>query len=148
MEIKNNDLKNLFSFADAIIPADENMPSASEIISVEDLKWLLEKTQKYSNPLKECLDFVKKEPATRVVGGVQELTEIHRIEILNLMQAIIPEQFVFFIEVIYLLYYSKNQVHEVIGWTPDESLEENKLNPFDESILENIKKREPFWKKV
>ncbi len=148
MDIKNNDLKNLFSFVNTIIPSDESMPSASEIISIEDIKWLLEKTHKYSTSLKECIDFVKKEPATRVVGGVQELSENHRIEILNLMQSIIPEHFDMFIEVIYLLYYSKDQVHLIIGWNTDESSEVNKLNPFDESILQNIKKREPFWKKV
>ena len=148
MDIKNNDLKNLFSFVNTIIPSDESMPSASEIISIEDIKWLLEKTHKYSISLKECIDFVKKEPATRVVGGVQELSENHRIEILNLMQSIIPEHFDILIEVIYLLYYSKDQVHEIIGWNTDESSDVNKLNPFDESILKNIKKREPFWKKV
>jgi len=148
MDINNTDLNNLFSFADTIIPADERMPSASEIISVEDMKWLLEKTNKYSKSLHECLNFIKKEPATRVVGGIHELTNNHRIEILHLMQSVIPDQFNLFIEIIYLLYYSKEKVHEIIKWNTEESSDENKMDPFDESILENVKKREPFWKKV
>lgn len=147
MDLKNTDLNNLFSFADTIIPADERMPSASEIISLEDMKWLLENTTKYSKSLNECLNFIKKEPATRVVGGIHELTNNHRIEILNLMQTIVPDHFNLFIEVIYLLYYSKDKTHEIIGWDTDESSDENKLDPFDNAILEKVKKREPFWKK-
>jgi len=148
MDIENNDITNLFSFVDTIIPSDESMPSASEIISSEDLKWILEENNKYIDSIKDCLNFIKKEPSTRVVGGIQELNEDHRIEILNLMQSIIPDQFNLLIEVIYLLYYSKEKVHEIIGWNTDESSDENKMIPFDSTILENVKKREPFWKKV
>jgi hypothetical protein len=64
------------------------------------------------------------------------------------MQSVLPDQFNLFIEVIYLLYYSKEKVHEIINWNTEESIDENKMDPFDESILENVKKREPFWKKV
>lgn len=148
MDIRNSDLSNLFSFVDTVIPADENMPAASEIISEEDLKWIVENNHKYIESLNECLSFIKKEPSTRVVGGIHELNEDHRIEILNLMQSVLPDQFNLFIEVIYLLYYSKEKVHEIINWNTEESIGENKMDPFDESILENVKKREPFWKKV
>jgi hypothetical protein len=148
MDIKNNDINNLFTFADTIIPSDEIMPAASEIISSEDFKWILENNNKYVDSIKDCLNFIKKEPSTRVVGGIQELNEDHRVEILSLMQSVIPVQFNLFIEVIYLLYYSKEKIHEIIGWNTDESSVENKMIPFDSTILENVKKREPFWKKV
>ena len=42
----------------------------------------------------------------------------------------------------------EEKVHEIINWNTEESIDENKMDPFDESILENVKKREPFWKKV
>ena len=135
MDIKNIDITNLFTFADTIIPSDEIMPAASEIISFEDLKWILENNNKYVDSIKDCLNFIKKEPSTRVVGGIQELNEDHRVEILSLMQSVIPVQFNLFIEVIYLLYYSKEKIHEIIGWNTDESSVENKMIPFDSTIL-------------
>jgi len=148
MDINNNDISNLFSFVDTVIPSIDEMPSASEVISKEDLVWILENNIKYIDPIKDFLSFVKKEPASRVVGGIQELNDDHRIEILNLMQSIMPVQFNLFIEVIYLLYYSKENVHEIIGWNSDELSDENKMKPFDKTILEKVSKREPFWKQV
>ena len=64
------------------------------------------------------------------------------------MQSIITDAFNLFVEVVYLLYYSKDQVHEKISWNTDESADENKMEKFDESILSKVKEREPFWKKV
>ena len=53
-----------------------------------------------------------------------------------------------FIEIVYLLYYSKSEIHEKIRWNTDELAEENKMEAFDDSILNNIKKRGPFWRKA
>ena len=148
MAISTVDISNLYFFVDSIIPSTEEMPAASEVIAVDDIKWLLEETQKYEESLIRCLNFIKKEPLTRVEGGIKELSEDQKIEILTLMQSIIIDAFDLFVEVIYLLYYSKDEVHKKISWNTNESAEENKMEKFDESILSKIKQREPFWKKV
>ena len=64
------------------------------------------------------------------------------------MESIIPDDFLMFIEIVYLLYYSKSEIHEKIRWNTDELAEENKMEAFDDSILNNIKKRDPFWRKA
>ena len=148
MAISSVDISNLYIFVDTIIPSTDDMPAASEVISVDDIKWILEETQKYEESLDRCLYFIKKEPLTRVKGGIKELSDDQKIEILTLMQSIITDAFNLFVEVIYLLYYSKDQVHEKISWNTDESADENKMQKFDESILSKVKEREPFWKKV
>ena len=148
MAISSVDISNLYFFVDTIIPSTDDMPSASEVISVDDIKWILEETQKYEESLDRCLYFIKKEPLTRVEGGIRELSDDQKIEILTLMQSIITDAFNLFVEVVYLLYYSKDQVHEKISWNTDESADENKMEKFDESILSKVKEREPFWKKV
>lgn len=148
MAISSVDISNLYFFVDTIIPSTDDMPAASEVISVDDIKWILEETQKYEESLDRCLYFIKKEPLTRVVGGIKELSDDQKIEILTLMQSIITDAFNLFVEVVYLLYYSKDQVHEKISWNTDESADENKMEKFDESILSKVKEREPFWKKV
>ena len=131
MKINSNEIKILYSFFDQIIPSDELMPSATAVIS-----------------LFQIIYFIKKEPNTRVGGGPSSLSGPQKVEIIELMEALIPNELLMFIEIIYLLYYSKKEVHEKIGWNPDEFAEENKMHPFDSSILKNIKKRDPFWRKV
>ena len=148
MAISSVDISNLYFFVDTIIPSTDDMPAASEVISVDDIRWILEETQKYEESLDRCLYFIKKEQLTRVEGGIKELSDDQKIEILTLMQSIITDAFNLFVEVIYLLYYSKDKVHEKISWNTDESADENKMQKFDESILSKVKEREPFWKKV
>ena len=148
MKINSNEIKILYSFFDQIIPSDELMPSATAVISLFDFEKLLLENNKYKISLDQIIYFIKKEPNTRVAGGPSSLSEPQKVEIIKLMEALIPNDLLMFIEIIYLLYYSKKEVHEKIGWNPDEFAEENKMHPFDSSILKNIKKRDPFWRKV
>ena len=148
MKINSNEIKILYSFFDQIIPSDELMPSATEVISLLDFEKLILENNKYKISLDQLIYFIKKEPNTRVGGGPSSLSEPQKVEIIELMEALIPNELLMFIEIIYLLYYSKKEVHEKIGWNPDELAEENKMHPFDSSILKNIKKRDPFWRKV
>ena len=103
---------------------------------------------KYEISIDQIIYFIKREPTSRVGGGASSLSEIQKGEILELMESIIPDDFLMLIEIVYLLYYSKSEIHEKIGWNTDELAEENKMEAFDDSILNNIKKREPFWRKA
>ena len=47
MAISSVDISNLYFFVDTIIPSTDDMPAASEVISVDDIRWILEETQKY-----------------------------------------------------------------------------------------------------
>ena len=76
------------------------------------------------------------------------VNEKQRADILVLMESIIPDDFSTLIETVYLLYYSKSEIHEKINWDTREDSEENKMDPFDPDILKNISKKTPFWKKV
>ena len=53
------------------------------------------------------------------------------------------------VDIAYIVYYKDSSVHERIGWDgrppqPDG----NVMTPWDESVLDNARKREPFWRKV
>ena len=60
MAISSVDISNLYFFVDTIIPSTDDMPAASEVISVDDIRWILEETQKYEESLDRCLYFIKK----------------------------------------------------------------------------------------
>jgi hypothetical protein len=60
-----------------------------------------------------------------------------------------PATFNTLLEVVYLAYYADPRVHGRIGWRggplqPDGFT----LPPFDESILETARQRQPFWRRV
>ena len=148
MSISKLEINILYDFFDLIIPSNEKMPPASEIISEEEVLKLLSTTDKYDKGLSNLVSFIRKEPTARVMGGPIVLNEKQRSDILALMESIIPDDFSTLIETVYLLYYSKSEIHEKINWNPEEESEENKMKSFDPSILKNVSKKTPFWKKV
>tara|TARA_B100001105_G_C22319134_1_gene411694 strand:+ start:566 stop:1006 length:441 start_codon:yes stop_codon:yes gene_type:complete len=146
LKIDNVEMNILKSFLEVIIPSNDDMPSAKDIDL--NLDNILKENQKYIKPIKEIVGFMQKEPASRVMGGVLSLTEIQKIDILKMAEHLFPDEFVIFIELIYLGYYSNSEVHKKINWTLDQDGKDFKLTPFDDSILENISKRDPFWRKA
>jgi hypothetical protein len=60
-----------------------------------------------------------------------------------------PDLFNTLLTICYIVYYKDERVHKRIGWsgkTPQP--DGNEMEPWDESVLENMRKREPFWRKV
>ena len=136
----------LKSFLEVIIPSNDDMPSAKDIDL--NLDNILKENQKYIKPIKEIVGFMQKEPASRVMGGVLSLNEIQKIDILKMAEHLFSDQFGIFIELIYLGYYSNPEVHKKINWTLDQEGRDFNHTPFDDSILEKISKRDPFWRKA
>ena len=139
------DIKLLFKFLDHIIPSGENMPSACEVITIEDVEKVLLSTHRYIEPLSKITDFVVSKISPEAEN---ELTDNHRAEMLLSMESTMAGDFSMFVELIYLLYYSKNQVHEKINWDTDELAIKNRIPEFDDGILHNIAQRSPFWRQA
>ncbi|MBT4126134.1 MAG: hypothetical protein HOJ22_05775 [Chloroflexi bacterium] len=60
-----------------------------------------------------------------------------------------PNAFTLWLDVVYSIYYMQPEVHKRLGWHGRAPQPEgNSMPPWDESILSNIRKREPFWRKV
>jgi len=60
-----------------------------------------------------------------------------------------PHEFGLWLDAVYTIYYMQPKVHQRIGWhgrspQPDG----NQMPPWDESVLEKVRRREPFWRKV
>ena len=146
MKIDNVEMNILKSFLEVIIPSNDDMPSAKDIDL--NLDKILKENQKYIKPTKEIISFMEREPASRVMGGVLSLTEIQKIDILKMAEHLFSDQFGIFIELIYLGYYSNPEVHKKINWTLDQEGRDFNHTPFDDSILEKISKRDPFWRKA
>ena len=72
-----------------------------------------------------------------------------RGDAIRVIERNISDHFGTFLEIVYLVYYSQPAVHRRNGWVGRPPQPEGfDLSPFDESILETVRKREPFWRKV
>ena len=70
-------------------------------------------------------------------------------EVIQQFESSDPELFELLLEIVYTAYYSDTRVHERIGWKsgalqPDG----HSMPPWDESVLDIVRKREPFWTRV
>ncbi|MBO54280.1 MAG: hypothetical protein CL886_01335 [Dehalococcoidia bacterium] len=138
----------LTAFYGVLIPSNGTMPSGSEIIAESDLHQLLEMTHKYAESIENVCEFISKESVSISKEGASNITDQNRVAILRSMESTMPSDFDMFLEATYLLYYSKPIIHQLIKWNTDEDADKNQLKPFDSSILDNISKREPFWREI
>ena len=77
------------------------------------------------------------------------LDEDRQISSLKTVEVDLPTQFSEFIELVYEIYYTDSRVHEHIGWVGRPPQPEGfDIGSWDPAILENARKREPFWRKV
>jgi hypothetical protein len=59
------------------------------------------------------------------------------------------ELFDVLLSISYIVYYKDSRVHDRIGWNGKSPQPDgNEMEPWDESVLENMRKREPFWRRT
>ena len=82
-------------------------------------------------------------------GDFVELNGPDQDEVLRKIESSHATAFGLWIDVVYTIYYMQPAVHKWLNWhgRPPQP-EGNVMPPWDESILEVARKREPFWRKV
>ena len=104
---------------------------------------------RYANALESVLGALSADPLSRAAGGFRALSPEDQDNAIRVIEKNIPADFGTFLEIVYLAYYSQPAVHRRIGWVGRPPQPEGfDLPPFDESILETVRKREPFWRKT
>lgn len=126
---------------DRLIPAIENLPAAGAMGVADDIEHLLTTEDRFSLALKHFMAMLPKDIAG-LSGDAQDIC-IREIE------ASSPAEFALVLEISYLAYYSRPDVHARIGWRTGPLQPRGfDLPPFDESILEVVRRRSPFWRQT
>ena len=143
------DRQLLKSVMDLIVPAVDDLPGAGEMGLVENAVDLANRVADFSNALRRTLDALTLDPSARAEGGFEALDEEQRFAALKVLESSMPTVFDKFVDLVYVVYYNDERVHERIGWRtgPLQPLGWD-LPPFDPAVLETVSKREPFWRKV
>ena len=137
------------SVMDIIIPSIDDVPGAGEMGLAKEAEELAARIPEYGESLHRILEALSLEPSVRVEGGFAALDEEQRMSAIEVLEVNMPKYFDKFVDLIYIVYYSDERVHERIGWRsgPLQPLGWE-LPAWDPAILDKVSKREPFWRKV
>ena len=143
------DRRNMRAVMDRLVPAVDDLAGAGSMGLLEQVEEMSAKHGRFQRSLVRFLDALGMDMSVEAEGGFLAMEPEQQDEAITEIEQSLATDFANVLEVVYLAYYSQPEVHKRIGWRtgPLQPLG-FALPPFDESILENIKKREPFWRKV
>lgn len=134
----------LAAILDRLIPAVGDLPSAGQMGLASEVIRLAGQQDRFRGLFVGAMQaFELHNPAFVAMGGDEQDQAISSFE------ADSPRQFGVLRDIGYIVYYRETAVHKRIGWeSRPPQPEGNVMTPWDESVLENIRNRTPFWRKV
>ena len=134
---------------DEIIPRSGNMPSASE---VDGISYILNVLDGYPNLLdafNEMMINLNDLSNTAKNHDFENLESDSRILVLKRYEQEQPEKFSVLVNFVYESYYINEKVWELIGYEPYPTMSAGpKMKPFDEAMLERVKRMSSTYFKV
>jgi hypothetical protein len=134
----------LVAILDRLIPAVDDLPSAGQMGLTSEIVRLAAQQARFNNLFENAIEtFGTANPTFTSSNGDQQDDAIRTFE------AASPELFGALLSIAYIVYYKDSRVHARIGWegrTPQP--DGNDMEPWDESVLETVRKRKPFWRSV
>ena len=138
----NEDL--LAAILDRLIPAIDDVPSAGNMGLTTEIVRLSGQQARFQGIFKNAMEIFESTNSEFVLlDSEAQVTAIRKFESNE------PDLFSSLLTISYIVYYKDARVHKRIGWsgrTPQP--EGNPMEPWDDSILETQREREPFWRKV
>jgi len=131
------------SILDLLIPPIENLAGAGGLNLEDELHRMSTEHSKYTGVIDRSIDAITSMlPSTGLNSQVTS-------EVIQQFESSDPRLFGLLLEIVYTAYYSDTRVHERIGWKSGALQPEgHPMPPWDESILDIVRKRKPFWTHV
>jgi hypothetical protein len=141
--------KGLLLVMDALIPAGDGMPSASEAGGLAYLEQLASHEPQMAKELSHSLSTLEALSMRRFERGFSELTEPDRISALQEMERDAPPQFTLLRDTVYESYYTQPAIWKLIGYTPYPTDHRGPhLKPFDEALLAEVRNRPKLYREA
>jgi hypothetical protein len=138
------DDKLLVAILDRLIPAVDDLPSAGQMGLTSEIVRLAAQQARFNNLFENAIEtFGTANPTFTSSNGDQQDDAI------RIFESSSPDLFGAVLSIVYIVYYKDSRVHARIGWegrTPQP--DGNEMEPWDESVLDKMRKREPFWRSV
>ena len=131
------------SILDLLIPPIENLAGAGGLNLEDELHRMSTEHSKYTGVIDRSIDAI-----TSILASTGLNSQVTS-EVIQQFESSDPRLFELLLEIVYTAYYSDIRVHERIGWKSGALQPEgHPLPPWDESILDRVRKRKPFWTHV
>lgn len=127
-----------------LIPAVDNLAGAGEMGLGEEVIERSRADDRFWKALSTVMDSLASSG-----GNFLTLDGSEQDDVLRNIEASLPDAFGLWLDVVYTIYYMQPPVHEWLNWhgRPPQPVG-NVMPPWDESILEVTRQREPFWRQV
>ncbi len=134
---------------DEIIPANEKMPSASDIGSVAYVLSIIKELPDLSPLFQSLTDKIEVQSLQKSNASFSDLNKEERINILTNFEQTEPELFKVLKDFTYESYYTSERVYELIKYEPHPTGTSGpKMEPFDEKLLDRVKKAPTMYTKI
>ena len=134
----------LEAIMDRMIPAVGDLPSAGQMGLIDEIVELAAKQKRFEDLFHYAITaFESKNP------DFLTSSESVQDENLKTFESNNPEHFNTIRTIVYIVYYKESRALKRIGRDGQPPQPQGyEMDPWDESVLENARKREPFWRKV
>ncbi|MBI4219174.1 MAG: hypothetical protein HY682_03445 [Chloroflexi bacterium] len=134
---------------DRLIPPSGDLPGAGGMSHAEKIEQAAQRTPGFRSALVAVLGAISLDPLSHVTGGFGALKPEQQDEAIRTIEVSMADQFYSLLRLVYAIYYSDPRVHPRIGWVSRPPQPEGfELPAFDESVLEKIRQRKAFWRRV
>ena len=134
----------LEAIMDRMIPAVGDLPSAGQMGLIDEIVELAAKQKRFEDLFHSAITAFESKNPDFLTSSASVQDENQKTFELNT-----PEHFNTIRTIVYIVYYKDSRVHKRIGWDGQPPQPQGyEMDPWDESVLENARKREPFWRKV
>ena len=146
----DNSQQETLKFAmDEIIPANEKMPSASDIGSVTYVLNIMEELPDLHPLFQSLTDKIEVHSLQNSNSSFSDLNKKERVNILINFELTEPELFKVLKDFTYESYYTNEKVFELIKYEPHPTGTLGpKMEPFNEKLLERVKGIPPMYTKI
>jgi hypothetical protein len=134
---------------DRLVPPVDDLQGAGSMGLAEQVEKRAGRSSRLRSALVAVLDALSLDPTSHAAGGYSGLDGERQDEALRTVEASMSDRFAVFLQLVYTVYYMEIAVHKRTGWHGRPPQPEGYEVPtFDESVLEQVQQREPFWREV
>jgi len=138
-----SEINTLSAALDRVVPAIDELPGAGGM----GLAPVVVERSRADERFWDALVTVVRELASS--GEYTSMSGEEQDDALRAVEGSEAEAFALWLDVVFTIYYMQPEVHKRLGWhgrSPQPV--GNEMPPWDESVLDKIRQREPFWRKV
>jgi Gluconate 2-dehydrogenase subunit 3 len=149
VELESGERELLRTAMDEIIPAGDGMPAASEVGGVDYLDQLAGSDKKTAKDLRKGLSELDRLGNERYKATFVSLLHEQRVELLTSLEKGNPSVFKVLRDYVYEAYYVQPRVQILVGYDGHPTNKAGPhLQPFDEAILAEVRKKPKFYREV